>query len=220
MCLLSRSDRSVVRAVCGVLLFLAPASGSGATLYNALAYTSIGGTNGSGGSTPVSAVAGDCIYTHTTSQCGNAFASADLSLAAEASAQAVNVDPNGYPLGVGSGGEARYSEYDVILSGPSGESTLASLDLTFDGVASFRGANGYATANIETSWTGPSGTATDAGAIRAPGTGSGLLSAWTGSPLAVTTSPLLVGAGDVITVGLSLSISRMDGPRTRSTERS
>jgi hypothetical protein len=104
------------------------------------------------------------------------------------------------------------SGYDVVLSGPSGQSTLASLNLIFNGDVGILTNRGIATVavDIDTTLTGPGGAVADHGAIGVRtafgATASGLLLGWPGpGPLfVVSTSSLMVDAGDLLTLSLRL----------------
>lgn len=203
--------------LCAALLLaplgLAPVRASGATLYHAQAtvYAGYYDFDEDAGPAPVSAAIGASLPDPHHGQDANMSASAGLSLsgAALATAWYYSLNPAG-SYSASAFGVAEFSGYDVILSGPGGESTLASLNLTFDGVATLLDEPGNATVSIGTRLSGPNGVVTDGGALATSvvgqiPTGSGLLSAWQGpGALAVTTSSLLVDAGDVVTVGLSL----------------
>jgi hypothetical protein len=180
----SRHPSGFLLWLCGIL-FLAPMSASGATLYSAEAHAFSGSFDSDSGPTPVSATTGDLIQTPHSQQFAQVSVSAGLSLAGAASANAFYFNnPPCCSFSAGATGTAGFSGYGVILSGPSGDSTLTSLNLMFDGTAGV---------SIGASLNGPSGTSTDG---------------WGGpGPLALVTSPLLVSAGDVITIGLSLAIS-------------
>jgi hypothetical protein len=188
---------------------------SGATLFHAQANATI--TPGyydydeDAGPAPVSAVASADLPDVHHGQNAYMSASAGLSLAGAALADAWYYSQN--PAGSYSAsafGVAEFSGYDVVLSGPGGESTLASLNLTFDGVATLLDEPGSAAVSIGTRLSGPNGVVTDGGQLGTSVVGqipqrSGLLSTWQGpGALAVTTSSFLVDAGDVVTVGLSL----------------
>ena len=202
---------AAVRLICGVFL-LAPASISAATLYSAFINTPSGSQGTSNSPTPVAITQPRTTCAGAASTCWSASASAGLSLAEAGLAQAQAPAGTG-PLSVSVNAGASISGYNVVLSGPSGESTMTSLNLTFDGFAGVSATPGYdaglgsASVNIGTTLTGPNGAATDSGALTgnwAVTTGSGLLSEWPGFPLAITTSSLLVNAGDIVTIGLSL----------------
>ena len=151
--------------------------------------------------------------------CRESGASGGLSLSVfgSASIQYSLSAPPGYIVSASADATAPPSGFSVVLSGPSGQSTLASLNLTFDGRAGIQGQafTGSASVSIGTSLIGPGGTAMDSGALfsdqSSSGTfGTGLLSDWLQDgggvlPVTVTTSSLLVDAGDTVTVGLSLS---------------
>jgi len=195
------------------VLVLAPAAVSAATFYTVEVIGD--GVGGDNGFTPVSAGTGGYACFGHGYACAGAFASADLSLAEYGFAQEWH-----YGVGDGAHASASFSGYDVVLSGPSGESTLASLNLTFDGVASLslQGVGGSASVSIGMDLSGPNGATTDGGSISTASsgqvpTGSGLLAGWMGGlPLNFSTASLLVGAGDVITVGLNLAGSSVCDP--------
>lgn len=175
---------SVVPWLWGILL-LVPVGASGATTYHAAAFAFGGPHDEHAGPAPVSATTGNFISTPTLQQFADVSTSAGLSLAGTARASVGYINnPPCCSFSASAFGVAEFSGYDVILSGPSGESALASLNLVFDGTAGV---------SIGASVSAPSGTSTDG---------------WTGpGPLALTTSPLLVGAGEVITIGLALTVS-------------
>ena len=193
-------------------LVLASVRVSGATLYHAQANANAGyyDYDEDAGPAPVSAAISALSETLDHGQYAQMSASAGLSLSGAALATAWYYSQNpAVSYSASASGVAEFSGYDVILSGPGGESTLASLNLTFDGVATLLDEPGNATLSIGTRLSGPNGVVTDGGALATSvvgqiPSGSGLLSAWQPGPLAVTTSSFLVDAGDVVTVGLSL----------------
>jgi hypothetical protein len=209
-----------MRSLCALLL-LVPAAVSAATLFSA-GITTPSGSQANAGPEPVSVrqprtacvglppgAGGACQYA--------ASGAAGLSLAAsaEAVAQAGGNPAPTFSVSTSASANASFSGYDVVLSGPSGQSTLTSLNLAFDGAALMLGIqNGLGTAslNIGTSMTVANSSVTDGGGITVtqstPPRGSGLLSGWetfSGIPFPVGTSSLMVEAGDIVTVGLSLS---------------
>src|SRR5262249_29187127 len=152
--------------------------------------------------------------TGTVSCSYSASASAGLSLAIAGVASISNTSfpPPTFSVSISSSASAALSELDVVLSGPSGQSTTTFLNLTFEGIAAGSPQTaGFGTASVDigAQMTGPGGTVSDAGHLEATDQtglpiGSGLLFGWTQlmTPLLVDTSPLQVQAGDVVRVGL------------------
>jgi hypothetical protein len=208
-----------MRSLCAVLL-LVPAAVSAATLYSA-GITTPSGSQGNSGPEPVSVSqpTTSCVGTPAGASCTyRASAAAGLSLAesAQGVASAGGIPAPTFSVSTSASANASFSGYDVVLSGPSGQSTLTSLNLAFHGIAwippDVRNGLGTASLNVGTSLTGANGSVTDGGAIigtqSTPPRGSGLLSGWesfSGIPFPVGTSSLMVEAGDIVTIGLSVS---------------